>query len=229
MKRVSCLLSVLLSLSIGTLSARAHGGCWGGHGFCGWGGGCWPSFSVGICGFGVSFGCGYPSCGYGYSYPAYAAYPAYTSPYTAAPAAYSQPVYQSAPAAYSQPVYTYRTVQTARRLAATPVYARVQPTVSRVSANIAPTRSNGQAGPADTQLSSGVQDVLKLNRAQVGTSVIQSFVRNSSTGFNLTAAEIVYLHSEGVSDEVIGSMLARKQAAGVVPSNARPTPSVAVN
>jgi hypothetical protein len=236
MKRLIFLLSVVLSLSIGAVSARAHGGCWGSY--WGWGHGCYgggyaPLLSVGICGFGISIGGTYPACGYGYGYgyhPAYAAYPSYP---VYASTTYSQPVYQTATTTYSQPVYAARTktveTQTARTVTPTPIYARTQTTATSVSTHVASARS-AQVAPAVAQLSPGAQEVLKLSRAQVGTSVIQSYVQNSHTAYNLKAADIVYLHSNGVSDEVIGSMLATKSAGGVPVSNPRPTTtSVAIN
>src|SRR5262245_18020583 len=50
------------------------------------------------------------------------------------------------------------------------------------------------------QLSAGGEDVLKLSRAKVSDDVIVAFIQSSGQRFNLTAAEIVHLRKEGVSD-----------------------------
>ncbi len=57
----------------------------------------------------------------------------------------------------------------------------------------------------------GVEDVLKLSRAQVGDDTIINFVQNSGTVYNLGANDIVYLRKEGVSDRVIKAMLDQKK------------------
>jgi hypothetical protein len=46
----------------------------------------------------------------------------------------------------------------------------------------------------------------------VNEDVVMAFIENSSSGFALTAEEIVQLHNEGVSDKMIQAMLARKKA-----------------
>ena len=64
-----------------------------------------------------------------------------------------------------------------------------------------------QPQPQPLQLSSGVEDVLKLSRAKVNEDVIIAFVQNGNRQFSLSATEILYLRREGVSDRVLTAML----------------------
>jgi len=68
------------------------------------------------------------------------------------------------------------------------------------------------------KLSWGAADVLKLSRAGVNDEVIQAYIKNSSRGFELTAAEIVYLRGEGVSNPTITTMLNQRATAPVQPA-----------
>jgi hypothetical protein len=68
-------------------------------------------------------------------------------------------------------------------------------------------------------------EVLKLVRSDVADEVVMAFIKNSKTGFNLTADEIIALHNEGVADEMINEMLARKkQAPRIVVAAPQPAP-----
>jgi hypothetical protein len=73
------------------------------------------------------------------------------------------------------------------------------------AATAAPSTATIEAAPV--KLPYGVEDVLKLTRAQVSEDVILSFIRNSGTVYNLAPKDIVYLRNEGVSDRVINAML----------------------
>src|SRR4051794_3607641 len=70
-----------------------------------------------------------------------------------------------------------------------------------------------QTPPAHTDASAGVklpygvEDVVKLTKAQVGEEIILSYVQNSGTVYNLTPHEIVYLRDQGVSNPVINAMV----------------------
>jgi hypothetical protein len=68
-----------------------------------------------------------------------------------------------------------------------------------------PSAAASDAAPA--KLPYGVEDVLKLSRAQVSEDITLSFIRNSGTIYNLAPKDIVYLKNEGVSDHVINAML----------------------
>jgi hypothetical protein len=93
----------------------------------------------------------------------------------------------------------------------------------------APTSSDTSApaaiSAAPVKLPYGVEDVLKLSRAQVSEDVILNFIHNSGTIYNLGPNEIVYLRNQGVSDTVINAMLAQRQIvpAQVAAQNAAPT------
>jgi hypothetical protein len=60
---------------------------------------------------------------------------------------------------------------------------------------------------ATVKLPYGVDDVLKLSRAQISEDVIINYIRSSGTIYNLSPNNIVYLRSEGVSDHVVNTML----------------------
>ena len=62
-------------------------------------------------------------------------------------------------------------------------------------------------GIAQVKLPYGVEDVLKLSRAQIGEDIIVNYVQNSGTIYNLEPKDIVYLRDQGVSEKVIGTML----------------------
>jgi hypothetical protein len=64
---------------------------------------------------------------------------------------------------------------------------------------------------APVKLPYGVEDVLKLSRAQISEEVIMNYVQNSGTIYNLSPKEIVYLHDQGVSEKVIGTMLDQRK------------------
>jgi hypothetical protein len=64
---------------------------------------------------------------------------------------------------------------------------------------------------ARPRLPYGADDVLKLSRAQVSEDIIQNYIQNSGTVYNLTPNEIVYLRNEGVSDRVINTMLDQRK------------------
>lgn len=53
----------------------------------------------------------------------------------------------------------------------------------------------------------GVDDVLKLSRAQISEDITLNYVKNSGTIYNLSPKDIVYLRNEGVSDKVINTMI----------------------
>src|SRR5829696_1172173 len=68
---------------------------------------------------------------------------------------------------------------------------------------------NAQRAAKTVSISHDAGQVLKLVRAKVNDDVVMAFIENSSSGFALTAEEIVQLHNEGVSDKMIQAMLAR--------------------
>jgi len=64
---------------------------------------------------------------------------------------------------------------------------------------------------APVKLPYGVEDVLKLSRAQVSDDVTLNFIHNSGTIYNLGPSDIVYLRNQGVSDRVINTMLDQRK------------------
>jgi hypothetical protein len=87
------------------------------------------------------------------------------------------------------------------------------PAVTTQSAvTVAPAASAPAAPP---KLPYGVEDVLKLSRAQVGDEIIVKYVKNSGTLYNLAPADIVYLRNSGVSQTVMNAMLDQRKLAEV--------------
>jgi hypothetical protein len=68
-----------------------------------------------------------------------------------------------------------------------------------------PTPASSDAAPP--KLPYGVDDVLKLSRAQIGEDITLNYIKNSGTIYNLSPKDIVYLRNEGVSDKVINTMM----------------------
>jgi hypothetical protein len=96
----------------------------------------------------------------------------------------------------------------------------------------APTNTSSAAAPAPPtppQLSFGVPDVLKLSNAKVNEDTIVSYIQYSGRSYGaLSAAEIVYLHEQGVSDRVVTAMLEqRKKFTETAPQPAQQQPAVA--
>jgi hypothetical protein len=68
-----------------------------------------------------------------------------------------------------------------------------------------PTPAASEAPPP--KLPYGVEDVLKLSRAQISEDITLNYIKNSGTIYNLSPKDIVYLRNEGVSDKVINTMM----------------------
>lgn len=82
--------------------------------------------------------------------------------------------------------------------------------------------------PASIKLPYGVEDVLKLNRAQISEDIILNYVQNSGTAYNLAPNDIVYLRNQGVSDRVVTAMLdQRKRVAADMAAAQQATTAVA--
>ena len=81
--------------------------------------------------------------------------------------------------------------------------ATAQTTAPSETATATPTSSD--AAPA--KLPYGVDDVLKLSRAQISEDITLNYVKNSGTIYTLSPKDIVYLRNEGVSDKVINTMM----------------------
>src|ERR1700722_5484071 len=64
---------------------------------------------------------------------------------------------------------------------------------------------NAQAAPAD--LSPDVQEVLTLARQHMDDSVITNYIMSTGKTYKLSADDIIYLNSQGVSQGVITALL----------------------
>jgi uncharacterized protein YdbL (DUF1318 family) len=65
----------------------------------------------------------------------------------------------------------------------------------------------------------GVEDVVKLTRAQVSEDVTLNFIQNSGTIYKLAPGDIVALKNDGVSDKVINAMLDQRKSVPVDVAN----------
>ncbi len=73
--------------------------------------------------------------------------------------------------------------------------------------------SSSHAQTAPAAVSPGLQEVIKLTKAHMTDDVILAYIRNSGTGYNLSANDVLYLNSQGVSQPVISALLQSKGAA----------------
>jgi hypothetical protein len=61
----------------------------------------------------------------------------------------------------------------------------------------------------------GVEDVLKLSQAKISDDVIVNYIHNSGTVYNLQPQDIVYLRNQGVSDQVLNTMVSQRTQVAV--------------
>ena len=69
--------------------------------------------------------------------------------------------------------------------------------------------ANGSLSAA--KLPYGVEDVLKLSRANISDDITVNYIQSSGTIYNLTAQDIVFLRNQGVSDRVINAMVDQRK------------------
>jgi hypothetical protein len=62
------------------------------------------------------------------------------------------------------------------------------------------------------RLPSGVEDIVKLSKAQIGEEVIAGFIRNSGSTYSLSPKDVIYLRDQGVSDRIVNTMLEHRTA-----------------
>jgi len=67
----------------------------------------------------------------------------------------------------------------------------------------------------------GVEDVLKMSRAQVSDDVIATYIQNTGTIYSLGPNDIVYLKDQGVSDRIVNTMLDQRRIANEVAAQAQ--------
>jgi hypothetical protein len=94
---------------------------------------------------------------------------------------------------------------------------------SQPAAASAPAVSAAPAqAPVAVKLPYGVEDVLKLSKAQIGDEIILNYVQNSGTIYNLEPKDIVYLRDQGVSEKVISTMLNQRRHIEMAAQNVAP-------
>jgi hypothetical protein len=83
------------------------------------------------------------------------------------------------------------------------------------------TSSTATAAAKDVKLPYGVEDVLKMSRAQVSDDVIATYIQNTGTIYSLGPNDIVYLKDQGVSDRIVNTMLDQRRIANEVAAQAQ--------
>jgi len=76
-------------------------------------------------------------------------------------------------------------------------------------------------------LSPDLQEVVKLSQAKMTDDVIKTFIINSGKSYRLSADDIIYLNSQGVSSGVISALQATATVAPTPPPAPEPQPPVA--
>jgi hypothetical protein len=83
-------------------------------------------------------------------------------------------------------------------------------TAGKVVAQDSSATTNAQpvaASQPAPKLSYGVPQILQLAQAKVSDGIIVQYIQNSGTIYTPSASEIIYLHQQGVSDNVLNAML----------------------
>jgi len=78
--------------------------------------------------------------------------------------------------------------------------------------------TSGHAQNAPANLSPGLQEVVKLTKAHMTDDVILAYIHNSGAGYNLSADDILYLNTQGVSQPVISALLQSRSSAPSSPA-----------
>jgi hypothetical protein len=60
-------------------------------------------------------------------------------------------------------------------------------------------------------LSSAVEDIIKLSRAQISEAVIINYIETSGTLYDLKARDVIHLRDEGVTDSIINTMIDQRR------------------
>jgi hypothetical protein len=82
--------------------------------------------------------------------------------------------------------------------------------------------AHAQAAP---NMSPQLQEVVKLTQAHMNDDVILAYIHNSGASYNLSADDILYLNTQGVTQPVISALLQAKGSAPNAPSAPISTPS----
>ena len=92
-----------------------------------------------------------------------------------------------------------------------------------VASLIVPMTASDCRGQTAPSLPPGVQDVVKLVKAGMDDEVVLAQIRNGTTVYNLSVDQIIYLHDQGVSQNVIKALLATGSASA--PASPAPAPA----
>jgi hypothetical protein len=76
---------------------------------------------------------------------------------------------------------------------------------------------SGAFGQAPANVSPDVQQIVKLSQAQMSDDVIVSFIKNSGKAYHLSSDDVLYLNSQGVSQNVIAALLQAKPSGTPAP------------
>jgi uncharacterized membrane protein YgcG len=101
--------------------------------------------------------------------------------------------------------------------------------ISSVGAEPADANANVSA-QTPVKVPYGVDDVLKLSKAQVSENIILTYIQTSGTTYNLGPNDIVYLKQQGVSDGVVAAMMdTQRKAAQATQAQAAQAAQMAPN
>src|SRR5580658_2709851 len=76
----------------------------------------------------------------------------------------------------------------------------------------------GRAQTVPADLSPDVQEVLTLSRQHMDDSVITNYIFSTGKAYKLSADDIIYLNSQGVSQPVISALLETSSGSSAQPS-----------
>lgn len=82
--------------------------------------------------------------------------------------------------------------------------------------------SQAQMVPAD--FSPGLQQIVNLSKAGLSDDFIHTYITNSGRSYSLSVEDIIYLHQQGVSENVIQALLQPPSAANANVGSASPAP-----
>lgn len=92
-----------------------------------------------------------------------------------------------------------------------------------------PAPASTVAAKSRRPLAVATQEVLKLSRAKLNEDTIIAFIGNTTTSFDLTADDVVYLKEQGVTDRVLGAMLGQRLATTAPQPAPAPIPATTAN
>jgi hypothetical protein len=82
--------------------------------------------------------------------------------------------------------------------------------------------NTGNAQTAPSNLSPDLQEVVKLSQSHMGDDVIVNYIRSSGKSYKLSADDLIYLNSQGVSQGVISALQTASSASPNPPPAAAP-------